>query len=321
MRKPPAFQPGNAAECIAFWDASAAQSYASALLKSGSATVDVTLSGAQTVFMPMDLRVECVLLGVLGVAKIRVSDDGGTTWLAQFGGSGGSFTAAATLITAGLAAGYTLNVAAGTMAITNVWQVVVTAANSLKNAGDALGATTTAMPRIKTGANGILGRACWGGNGTTTSFLNSTITIPATTSKFLIWGVCRVNSSTNFGRVCGPSSGNIPNAGNTSTTVMTANNGAGVTAACVMGTPKRFVMYCEGTTSDYFQWGSSKTIAGLGANLSPVTGFGLFSLHGGASTFLNCDISSIWVGLKSPTIVANLEAWMLLNYSGGSALQ
>ncbi len=89
----------------------------SAVTPAGTTPPVITLTGTPN--RPIDLRVECTVLGALGTSRVKWSIDGGNTF------SVATLTAATILITDPLneneTTGVTLNIAAGNAAVNNVW--------------------------------------------------------------------------------------------------------------------------------------------------------------------------------------------------------
>lgn len=93
-----------------------------AVSATGTTPPTITITGTPN--RPVTLRIECTTLGALGTSRIRYSTDGGVTWISNV-------TTVATVVAndtrllsaSGLteATGLTINIAAGAMAVDNVW--------------------------------------------------------------------------------------------------------------------------------------------------------------------------------------------------------
>lgn len=162
-------------------------SYGSTLLASGTTppvlTFTGTISGA---YVPV--RVECTLLGALGVWTGRVSYDGGSTFPQ-------TFTSAATVACTGAGAGLTLNIAAGAAVVDNAWKATCSQVDDYSGAAlHAVQATAGRQPVVTIGANAKAGVAFDGVD----DFLNSS-TFPAQaapgTTPLFIWIVYRMIST------------------------------------------------------------------------------------------------------------------------------
>lgn len=99
----------------------AAASAMTAVVATGTTPPAITLTG--TPLVDIDLRIECMKTGTLTNSKIRWSINGGATWVQD--GAVNAYVATAATIpltdTRGNLTGVTINIAAGTGALDNVW--------------------------------------------------------------------------------------------------------------------------------------------------------------------------------------------------------
>jgi hypothetical protein len=317
---------------LAVFDASQLQTYSGTLLPSGTTPPAITLTGAQTVFMPLGLRVECTTLGALATSRIRYSYDSGANWAHSV------VPTAATIALDGIAAGLVLNIAAGTMATNNVWELVVSAAASLRNSADVLAASGFACPRLLTGTSGIDGQPAWAADGLDKDpgapavyqhFVNSTLATPAVngTTGVSLFAIMSAGASptSGFNSVMGLGTGTTPGvnleyAGGGITSV-SSGGGIIVTTGYTAGTPKVLVTKQVGVAGDFCQWGAARTTDTAGG-MTARTGMAMFC-RGDIAEFSPAKIAVLVIvdgDIEVGDLLTKIKAYYAPRFPSWSAL-
>lgn len=324
--KPVPFKPWLSSRCVAWFDPASVQTYDTSLYATGTTPPALTLSGIQTLFSPIGLRVECTSIAggaARGLWALRYSLDSGGTWLAS------GVTSAATIALGGAATGLTLNIAAGNAATNNVWQIATSSIRSRQDSSKFLISATSAQSALLlTGASGILGMPAWADRNALTELVCSTQPIPGT--PFFIYCVAQMNSGTgSFGSIFsgGLGGGIIPRVDNngSGSNQLVASNGTSYVAAYTYGAPKQIILNCQASAgSDSLQVGSVTTTgAGLSAS-SAGTGLSLFVRYDlNAVTHLQGKIGLMGIFTGSPAtgnLLTAIQSYVSqYGYSGSAA--
>jgi len=238
--------------------------YGGTLLASGTTPPVITLTGS-IAGTPVPIRVECTLLGALGVWTGRVSFDGGSTFPQ-------AFTSAATVPLTGAGSGLTLNIAAGSAAVDNVW--LATCAGVADQSGNAKhysNVTANQQPVITVGLNGKPGLLWDGANDSLTSALvlpQSSVTpfVMFCVVKSVTWGNLRPILSHAGGGYTLYQRGVSP-------ALQASGSGFGSSSsALAVGTFGAVDLGFTNSASDYIRAGSGAPVTGTSAGTLAATG-------------------------------------------------
>lgn len=317
--------PWSQASCVAWWDAAATQTIGSLYHSAGTGPA-VTITGSQSVWSPVGIRVEVTTGGSSG-GLFRVSYDSGAT----FAHSAVAIPYGSTYALDGAATGFSIGFPSGTYVTTDVYEGQGTSAPSLKTGTDIIAASGTAAPRLYVGASGILGRAAWSSDTTHTSFADAGFASwPTLATKFYLYGVASFRTANGGnGQMFSSGATQTPTIYTSSATVVNGFNGGAAPLAAAINTPKRFILQCTATNADGiqgFNWGALGGAAGIQVNATS-NGFYLFSRSAGTAQWdglVSCIGLFSGVAASSPTLTA-LDAWLTASsggagFTGGSAL-
>lgn len=282
------------------------------LLASGTTPPVITLTGSFLGPTPT-LRVACSGGGALGAWTGAVSYDGGAT-IAQV------FTSGATQPLVGLGNGVTLNIAAGTASVDNVWlATVATLADQSGNGRDFTQGTASAQPTyIANTALNLQSILAFDG---VAQFLSSAWVraAPATTNQW-ISAIVRQVSWTAARQIISDSAANSYQALRQvgASPAMTQINPTSVNSnnALALATWGRAEVLFTGSVSDYLKLIANK-VTGASAGNNAGTGTRLGS--GNGASFAACLILETIVTLGAPTAgeISNIDTYYTNRYGVG----